>query len=81
EQSSKSSSLLLILKKKKADSKSNNEIRLWLEPKTLTPIKLQINNNNERSNWLVSNLKTDLNLNDSQFNFSIPKEAEVIDLR
>jgi len=81
EQSSKSSSLLLVLKKKKADSKSNNEIKIWLEPKTLIPVKLQIYNNNEKSNWFVSNLKTDLNLNDSQFNFTVPKEAEVIDLR
>jgi len=81
EQASKSNSLILSLRKKKTASKLNNDIKIWLDSKSLIPIKLQINNNNEKSNWLVSNLKTDLNLSDSQFNFTIPKDTEIIDLR
>jgi len=69
------------MNKKSANSKSKEEIKIWLEPKSLIPIKLQIIKDNEKSTWLVNNLKTDLDLKDSQFNFSIPKDAEIIDLR
>lgn len=81
EHSSKSSSLLLIMKKKGSSAKDNNEIHIWLEHKTHNPLKIQMVNNNEKSNWLISNLKTDLTLSDSQFKLSIPKEVEIIDLR
>lgn len=57
-------------------------VRLWINQKTLVPIKIeQIDLNNNTNTYLLKNIVIDKPLADNFFHYRIPESVEVIDMR
>lgn len=77
------SGLVLVLKPLGNAEKFKNirEIKLWLNSSNNNIESLEIIEPNSVNAWILKNLVLNRNFPDSQFDFIIPKEATVIDLR
>lgn len=70
------SALLLQIK----DKKTKREVGILLDPNSLMIMRIALDND-EQNTWDVKNLRINPKIQDSIFEFKIPKDAEVIDLR
>ncbi|MBS1536284.1 MAG: outer membrane lipoprotein carrier protein LolA [Bacteroidetes bacterium] len=56
-------------------------ISLSLSPKSLALQRISITDASSTQVWKISSLKTDITLSDSTFEFTAPKDAQVVDMR
>lgn len=68
-------------KSKKSDYNLVDKLLLWIDGKTLDIFKLQLISETTVETWGVVNLKINPKTTNKTFSFTIPKDAEVIDLR
>jgi len=68
-------------KSKKSDFNLVDKLLLWIDGKTLDIFKLQLISDTSVDTWGVVNLKINPKIIKKTFSFTVPKNAEVIDLR
>jgi outer membrane lipoprotein carrier protein len=81
--SSNGSTIILTLEPKDNSNKIQgvNQIKIWANSSSLSIKKVQIITSSETQTWNISNLKINPNLTAKSFDFSPPKDTEIIDLR
>lgn len=84
EQSSKTGSGYILTLQQKAMASSLAKIKslkLWIDTKAFTIKQIQIETDIDTQKWEIEKLIVNSNIKDSQFDFDVPKDVEVIDLR
>lgn len=82
ESTSKGAKLLKMTMKAKGDNGLNvNELIIRVDPNTGEIVSIGVFNDFGGDTWDLANIRTNIDLPKSEFNFKAPEEAEVIDLR
>lgn len=68
-------------KSKKSDYNLIDKLILWIDVKTLDIFKIQLISDTSVDTWGVVNLKLNPKITKKTFSYTVPKDAEVIDLR
>ncbi len=79
--SSKQKNLMLLLERNKQNSSNLNKVKIWVNPNNYSINSIGIDRGGEFEIWNLSNLKINVKVEDSKFEFKTPKNAEEIDLR
>ncbi len=79
--SGKQSNYVVTLQKNTASDNVLNKVKIWFNPKNYIINSIGIDRGGDFEIWNLSNLKINPKLDNNKFEFSIPKDAEQIDLR
>ena len=79
--SGKQSNFVVTLQKNSTSDNVLNKVKIWVNPKNYIINSIGIDRGGDFEIWNLSNLKINPKLDNNKFEFSIPKNAEQIDLR